>query len=173
MEVIGRTPRLLLRRLVSEDAAAIQPLADNWEVAKQTANLPFPYGGAEAVNFVSHAIAAHRSGREMVLSILRREDNQLIGLAGLVTDVAPMEVGYWLGQPFWGQGYASEALAEVQKYVQTILGRRRLHAVAFGENVASIRVLEKCGFYFLECWHEDVPHRGGTRALHRYQWQAP
>jgi len=172
MELIGRTSRLILRCLTPEDAAQIQPLADNWEVAKQTANLPFPYGKTEAETFAGQAMAAHRSGRELVFAIVRRSDGQLIGLAGLVADVAPMEVGYWLGQPFWGYGYATEALEEIQKYTRTILSGRRLHAVVFGENAASIRVLTKCGFNFLESWDEDLPHRGGMRTLHRYQWQA-
>ncbi|MSP43083.1 MAG: N-acetyltransferase [Alphaproteobacteria bacterium] len=172
MELIGRTSRLILRCLMPEDAAQIQPLADNWEVAKQTANLPFPYGKEDAETFVGQALTAHRSGRELVFAIVRREDERLIGLTGLVADVAPMEVGYWLGQPFWGCGYATEALEEIQKYIRTILSHRRLHAVVFGENAVSIRVLTKCGFDFLESWDEDLPHRGGMRTLHRYQWLA-
>jgi RimJ/RimL family protein N-acetyltransferase len=172
-EVIAHTVRLTLRCLTLGDAAAIQPLADDWEVAKQTANLAFPYGVAEAQAFAAQALAAHKSGRELTFAIIRRQDARLIGLLGLVADVAPMEVGYWLGRPFWGQGYASEALAALQNYVQTQLHHNRLHAVVFKENTASIRVLMKCGFSFLDKSHEEMPHRGGMRSLHMYQWQAP
>ncbi len=170
---IAHTARLTLRRLTLGDAAAIQPLADDWEVAKQTANLAFPYGAAEAQAFIARALAAHRSGRELTFAIVRKQDAGLIGLLGLVADVAPMEVGYWLGRAFWGQGYAAEALAAAQNYVQSQLRHNRLHAVVFAENAASIRVLTKCGFSFLEESREDMPHRGGMRSLHLYQWQAP
>lgn len=172
-EVIGRTPRLVLRRLAYSDAALIQPLADNWEVAKQTANLPYPYSEAEARQFVDRAMAAHQAGKELVFAITRRQDETLIGLIGLVADVAPMEVGYWFGQPYWGQGYASETMGAILDYTRAILCGRRLHAVVFEDNLASIRVLTKSGFEYLEGWREDLPHRGGMRSLLRYQWRAP
>ncbi len=170
-DVIARTPRLILRRLSARDAALIQPLADNWEVAKQTANLPFPYGEVEARNFVDQAMRAHDTGKELVFTIVRRHDAALIGLIGVVTDVAPMEVGYWLGQDYWRKGYASEALQAVLDYSYKILCSRRLDAVVFGENTESIRVLIKCEFVYQERWEEDFPHRGGRRTVLRYQWQ--
>ena len=171
-DVIARTPRLILRRLAASDAALIQPLADNWEVAKQTANLPFPYGEVEARNFVDQALRTHDAGKELVFAIIRRHDAALIGLIGLVTDVAPVEVGYWLGQDYWGQGYASEALQAMLDYSREILCSRRLDAVVFEENTESIRILIKYGFTYQERWEEDIPSRGGRRTVLRYQWQA-
>ncbi|MFP5469321.1 MAG: GNAT family N-acetyltransferase [Alphaproteobacteria bacterium] len=171
-DVIARTPRLILRRLCANDAALIQPLADNWEVAKQTANLPFPYGELEARNFVDQALRAHDAGKELVFAIVRRHDAALIGLIGLVTDVAPIEIGYWLGQDYWGCGYASEALQAIQNYSRETLCSRRIDAVVFDDNAASIRVLIKYGFTYQERWEEDIPSRGGRRTMLRYQWQA-
>lgn len=171
-DVIARTPRLILRRLAASDAALIQPLADNWEVAKQTANLPFPYGEVEARNFVDQALRAHDAGKERVFAIIRRHDAALIGLIGLVTDVAPVEVGYWLGQNYWRQGYASEALQAVLDYSREILCSRRLDAVVFEENSKSICVLIKSGFVYQERLEENFPQRGGRRTVLRYQWQA-
>ncbi len=171
-DVIAQTPRLILRRLKSGDAALIQPLADDWEVAKQTANLPFPYGDKEAQNFVEAALRAAGARMEFVFAIVRRHDAALMGLIGVVADVAPMETGYWLGQDFWGHGYASEALGAVTQYCRETLCCRRLDAVVFEDNAASIRVLNKCGFEHRERREEDVPDRGGLRAILRYQWQA-
>lgn len=171
-DVIAHTPRLILRHLSPGDAALIQPLADNWEVAKQTPNLPFPYGEVEARNFVDQALRAHDAGKELVFAIIRRHDAALIGLIGLVTDVAPVEVGYWLGQDYWGQGYASEALQAMLDYSREILCSRSLDAVVFEENTESIRILIKYGFTYQERWEEDIPSRGGRRTVLRYQWQA-
>ncbi|MDO9461186.1 MAG: GNAT family N-acetyltransferase [Alphaproteobacteria bacterium] len=171
-DVIVHTPRLILRRLCTSDAALIQPLADNWEVSKQTVNLPFPYGKQEARSFVDQALRAHEAGQEFVFAIIRRKDGMLMGLIGLVADVAPMETGYWLGQDYWGHGYASEALRAVLEYSRKTLCSRRLDAIVFEDNAASIRVLSKCGFICQERWEEDFACRGGVRAVLRYQWQA-
>lgn len=171
-DVIAHTPRLILRFLSVSDAALIQPLADNWEVAKQTANLPFPFGEPEARDFAEQALRAHNAGQEFVFAIIRRRDAALVGLIGVVADMAPMETGYWLGQDYWGQGYASEALEAVLEYSSKTLCSRRLDAVVFEDNAASIRVLTKCGFVYQERWEEDFPHRGGVRTVLRYQWQA-
>lgn len=170
--MIARTPRLILRRLAVSDAALIQPLADNLEVAKQTANLPFPYGEVEARNFVDQAMRAHDMGKELVYAIITRRDAALVGLIGLVVDVAPIEVGYWLGQDYWGHGYASEALQAIQNYSRETLCIRRMDAVVFDDNAASIRVLNKCGFQYQDSWEEDLPHRGGKRIIQRHQWRA-
>jgi RimJ/RimL family protein N-acetyltransferase len=171
--VIARTPRLTLRRLHASDAIAIQPLADDWEVAKQTANLPFPYSVTEAHDFIDQALRAGAAGKEFIFAIVRSKGCVLVGLIGLVADVAPMEVGYWLGQDYWGQGYASEGLHAVLNYSRETLCVRRVDAVVFEENAASIRVLSKCGFQYQDRWDEDMPHRGGTRTILRYQWRAP
>jgi RimJ/RimL family protein N-acetyltransferase len=56
------------------------------------------------------------------------------------------EVGYWLGAPYWGQGYCTEALHAVIDYAFTDLDHEALHAGARVTNPASRRVLEKCGF---------------------------
>lgn len=172
LDVIAHTPRLILRRISSSDAALIQPLADNWEIAKQTANLPFPFGVAEAHSFVELAMRAADAGKEHVIAIIRRRDEILVGLIGLVADVAPMEVGYWLGQDYWGHGYASEALQAIIDYSRETLCSRWLDAVVFEENIESIRVLTKCGFHLQEHMQEDFPERGGLRTVLRYQWRA-
>lgn len=171
-EVIARSARLILRRLRADDAALIQPLADNWEVARQIANLPHPYGAAEARNFAGQALRAADEGREFVFAIVRQRDGALVGLIGLVADVAPMEIGYWIGQEYWGRNYASEALSALLDYAREILRSRMLDAVVFEDNAASIRVLIKCGFEFQERKEEMFPHRGGKRTVCWYQWQA-
>lgn len=170
--VIARTPRLILRKLDPGDAALIQPLANNWEVVKQTTHLPFPYGAMEARGFVDTALQAMQHGRETVCAIIRQHDMTLLGLIGLVLDTTPAEVGYWLGQRFWGQGYAGEAVPAVMRYARESLMCRALDAIVFEDNRASAHLLMKCGFRFLEQWEEDIPERGGLRMLCRYQWRA-
>lgn len=56
------------------------------------------------------------------------------------------ELGYWLGEPFWGQGIATEVVAAVVPYAMDRFGLVRLESPVFAWNLASMRVLEKCGF---------------------------
>ncbi len=166
------TRRLNIRRLRDSDAALIQPLANNWEIAKQTADLPFPYTLDDAVRLIEASNVSAKTGKELVFAIVTRESGALIGLAGLVLDCAPIEAGYWIGVPYWGNGYASEALGALRDYAVRRFSCKYLDAVAFDNNIGSIRVLTKCGFCHFEDTKEEFPTRGGARTISHYRWRA-
>ena len=77
-------------------------------------------------------------------------DGQAAGAIGFVlredVDRVSSEVGYWLGEAFWGRGITSEALAAMTQYAIATHGFTRLFAVPFATNTASCRVLEKAGY---------------------------
>jgi RimJ/RimL family protein N-acetyltransferase len=56
------------------------------------------------------------------------------------------EIGYWLGEPFWARGIATEALVAITEYAVTTHGLTRVYAVPFAWNTGSCRVLEKAGY---------------------------
>ena len=89
-------------------------------------------------------------GRRPVLNFAIVVAGAAVGGTGLElgTDVSrrSAEVGYWLGQPFWGRGIATEALRAVTDYAFTTLDICRLEAGVFDWNPASARVLEKAGY---------------------------
>jgi RimJ/RimL family protein N-acetyltransferase len=100
-----------------------------------------------------------RHAREFIRSTLRRvpETNFAIAVGGeavggigfsIRPDVERIsaEVGYWLGEPFWGRGIATDALVAVSEHAIRAHGLRRLFAVPFEWNAASCRVLEKAGY---------------------------
>jgi RimJ/RimL family protein N-acetyltransferase len=81
------------------------------------------------------------------------EDEAVGGIGFTVlTDVERVsaEIGYWLGEPFWGRGIVTEALAAVTRYAIDTCRLTRVYALPFAHNTASCRVLEKAG-YTLEC----------------------
>ena len=169
------TPRLLLRPLRLEDAADIQRMAGEWEVARYTANIPHPYeaGMAEAW------IKSHRDDFEIVFAIVRREDGALVGCIGVEPDAAAREAefGYWIGMPYWGAGYATEALSALVDYAFVTFDVDRARAAAMPDNRASIRVQEKVGLTYVGVKSLPAPARGGAigvqvRALDRQRWQA-
>ena len=166
------TGRLNIRRLRDSDAALIQPLANNWEIARQTAELPFPYTLDDAARLIEASYVSAKTGKELVFAIVTRESDTLIGLMGLVLDCAPIEAGYWIGAPYWGNGYASEALGALRDYAVRRFSCSYLDAVAFDDNLGSIRVLTKCGFRHFEDTQLDFPTRGGARTVSHYRWRA-
>jgi len=140
LAVLG-TARLMLRAPRRSDGKAIVRLVDDRRVAENTARIPHPYHLDDAETFIA---AANRQVGEATLVILR--EGELIGMCGVEPRPDGPEIGYWLGAPFWGQGYATEAVRAVIDHAFGELGHKTLQAGARVSNPASRRVLEKCGF---------------------------
>ncbi len=136
------TKRLALRAPCLEDAKTVAMLANDRRIAENTARIPHPYNVSDAEGFIT---GANKRGGEAVFLITLR-DETVIGACGVAAQDDAQEIGYWLGAPYWGQGYATEALHAVIDYAFTDLGHEALQAGARVTNPASRRVLEKCGF---------------------------
>ena len=159
-----------------EDAPAVQRLAGEWEVARYTARIPHPYPEGAAEQWIRGQIEAD----DGTFAIVRRADGQVIGAIGYEhePDARRAVLGYWIGKPYWGQGYATEALAALVDHAFAQLSADELEGVAVPENRASIRVLEKVGFGYVGVRRDPAPVRGGdigvqVRTLTRARWQAP
>ncbi len=136
-----KTDRLLLRAPRRGDAKAIARLANERRIAVNTARIPHPYGLSDAEQFV--AAVNRRDGEAAFLITL---DGAPIGLCSIDPREDGPEIGYWIGVPYWGQGYATEAARAVIGYAFGTLQYAALQAGARVNNPASRRVLEKCGF---------------------------
>ena len=133
------TERLHLRPFRHADAAEFAHLAGDWAVAAMTSDIPYPFSAAQAVGWL-------RPVRGEVRFAVERE-GRLIGGAGYYRRPSGVaELGFWLGRPWWGQGYATEAARAVVRHG---FGNRRLpgfSSARFSDNAASARVLDKLGF---------------------------
>jgi [ribosomal protein S5]-alanine N-acetyltransferase len=142
-----RTSRLLLRSLEPQDIPALVRLAGAREIAATTLNIPHPYTEDDARNFLAHGDEEFRAGRSAIFAITILTGSELCGAVGLT--IAPMhsraELGYWIGVPYWGRGFATEAASAVLAFGFETLGLHRIHAHHFAGNAASRRVLEKIG----------------------------
>jgi len=141
------TPRLTLRAPALDDAPALGRLVDDPGVAAMTTSIPhpFPEGAAEA--FIVRMEEAD-PGREGVFA-LDATGEGLIGLLGFhPNDAGTLEIGYWLGRPFWGRGYMTEAVNAALAWAGGGWGRRYLLAGHFADNPASGQVLVKAGFLY-------------------------
>jgi RimJ/RimL family protein N-acetyltransferase len=137
------TKRLALRAPHLEDAKTVAALANDRRIAENTARIPHPYRLADAENFIA---GANKKGGDALFLITLR-DGTIAGACGLMqTSHDVPELGYWLAVPYWGQGYATEALHALIDYVFGEFDFTALEAGARVTNPASRRVLEKCGF---------------------------
>lgn len=144
------TPRLLLRGFQLEDAPRVALLAGDFEVARMLSSIPHPYEEELAVEWIQGHPNQLKCQTAIHYAILIRENNLLIGAIGLQFDWPNQsaELGYWIGKPYWNQGYATEAARAVLKYAFRELGLNRVEARHMTKNPASGRVMQKIGMTY-------------------------
>lgn len=143
------TPRLTLRPMIVGDAPELHRLVNDVEIARNTAMIPHPYPEGLAEEWIAAHQERFEKNIEIVFGIERREDRALVGVIGVLPEPHDMaEFGYWIGQEYWNNGYATEAAAAVIEYAFRTLGVNRVEAIHFTRNPASGRVMEKCGMRY-------------------------
>ena len=140
------TPRLVLRPPEYSDAPAFARHLCDYEVAKNLASVPHPYGLADAQDFVSRVSAGRARGESFAFTILFKEDGAVLGCCGLDLRKGIFDLGYWIGRPYWGMGIATEAARRLISFAFNGLKADRLSAGWFTDNPVSGRVLSKLGF---------------------------
>lgn len=162
-----RTRRLRLRPLTPEDGPRIAAFAGDWDVARMTARVPHPYPAATANHWIDDLAPG-----EVVHGIEYK--GELIGLCGyLPGGDGSAEIGYWIGKPWWGQGFATEAARALVNHCFGRARLRRLTCCHFVDNPASARVIAKLGFELVgpcRAWCEA--RRAEVEAL-RYERRRP
>jgi [ribosomal protein S5]-alanine N-acetyltransferase len=146
------TARLILRPFILADAPEVQRLAGAREVASTTANIPHPYPDGLAEEWIGSHQAKFDAG-ELVNFAITLRDGTLMGAIGLVINKTHRraEMGYWLGVPYWNQGYTTEAAQAVLGYGFEKLGLNRIFARYLTRNPASGRVMHKMGMTYEGC----------------------
>lgn len=142
-----RTKRLVLRELTLEDAPAFSKLAGDYDIAKMTGSIPHPFPLYSAEFKIMYMRRQKQRGLAYPYAITR-DGGELIGVMDLFrsTPDAALEIGYWIGKPYWGQGLSTEAARAIIQEAKDRLGVQALMAGVFADNPASLRVLEKLGF---------------------------
>jgi RimJ/RimL family protein N-acetyltransferase len=136
-----RTARLTLKAPARADLDELVVLANNSRVAENLARLPHPYGLEDGLFFIED-FAQRPTQRPYAI----HTEGHFIGVTGLtLEDGKPPELGYWIGEPFWGKGYATEAARGLLDALRQT-GTRQLFARALAGNTGSRAVLRKLGF---------------------------
>lgn len=144
IELVGE--RCVVRGARAADASSIARHANNRKVWQNLRDMfPHPYAHSDAEAWI-----ARHAGESPAVSFVIDVDGEAIGSIGLRigADIerCGAELGYWLGEPFWGRGIASDAIMLTSAYGFEALGLLRIFAVPFAGNAPSQRVLEKAGF---------------------------
>jgi [ribosomal protein S5]-alanine N-acetyltransferase len=155
MRDIITSDRLTLRPFTMADAARVCTLIGDFDVSKMLSRVAHPYTLEDAHSWLSMHPANRASGTDFPFAI-STQDSGVIGAIGLhsgrsiVNDVQDaFELGYWLGKPYWGLGYATEAGRALLAAFDSDLGPRPLISRHFTENPQSGHVLKKLGFHYV------------------------
>ena len=141
-----KTERLLLRSFHPDDANEVQVLAGNVNVSRTTLNIPYPYKLEMAEEWIRSHQANFDARASVTYAIVKLDSNQLLGTIGLVSiDGAEGELGYWIGEPYWGMGYCTEAARELIRFSFKDMGLDRIVAEHLTSNPASGKVMMKAG----------------------------
>ena len=163
------TNRLILRPWLASDATALYVLASDPHVGP-SAGWPPHTSVKHSADVISSVLSAPET-----YAVVLRERGELIGCAGFNAGEAAnmplleheLELGYWIGKPYWGQGYATEAACALIDHGCADLGLSAIHASYYDGNAGSRAVLEKLGFGFVRT-EREVPCKllDGTRTVH-------
>lgn len=142
------TKSLVLRQLKETDAVALSKYGSNFDIARMTGSFPHPFPLISAEFKIMYLKSLQERGLAYPYAVTEKGSDEMIGIMDLFRKdlESPLEIGYWIAEPFWGKGYACEAGDAVMKATSDVLGPLTFKAGVFSDNPGSIRVLEKLGF---------------------------
>jgi ribosomal-protein-alanine N-acetyltransferase len=138
------TERLLLRQKKDSDVPEIVKLAGDPSISDTTLSIPYPYYKKDAVYWINNSNKGFRNNSGYDFGIELKETGRFIGGIGLIIkSFDKAEAGFWIGKPYWNNGYCSEALQEIIKFGFDVLKLNKIFGHHFKENGASGKVMLK------------------------------
>lgn len=141
------TTRLILRLFQKSDAEAVTRLCNNYNIYKNTLYLPYPYTIGCAYAWMESHEQNYNSDKAFEFAITDKESGELYGAIALSNNKSFRngEIAYWVGEEYWGRGYATEASKAMLDFAFNIKGYHKVFARYFGSNPASGKVMQKLG----------------------------
>lgn len=152
------------------DASAIRELAGDKRIAEGTF-IPHPYKDPMALEYIRDCNTGWEEGNGISFAITLRNGKKLVGsisLKDINKEHRRAEMGYWVGVPWWGNGYATEAAREVIDFGFRDLNLNKISAGHFHTNPASGRIMQKTGMKKEGVKREHILHFGKYRDLTWY-----
>lgn len=141
------TERLFLTELKLIDIPEIVKYASNKNISDFTLNLPFPYFEKDAIYWINLANQGFKNGTNIIFGIRLKPSNEFIGGIGLTIEQKfnRAEIGYWVAEPFWRKGFATEATKSIIKFGFENLDLNKFTSSHLAKNPASGKVMKKSG----------------------------
>ena len=156
------TERLLLRQFQKSDAETVTKLCNNYKIYKNTLYLPFPYTSADALAWMENHVENFNANKSYEFAITDSVSGELYGAIALSNNQKfnNGEIAYWIGEAFWGNGYATEASRAILQFAFEKKKYHKVFARYFESNPASGRVLQKLhmnkeGLFVDHVWKEN------------------
>ncbi len=142
-----RTERLVLNQPKWNDVPVIVSHADNIKIVENTRTMPHPYHEEDAISWIQMVNQGFQDKDRYIFAVRLNLDDSFIGGIGLTLDVQNnrAELGYWIAEPFWNLGFATEAVEAILKFGFETLGLNKIIAVYLTTNSASGKVMVKNG----------------------------
>jgi RimJ/RimL family protein N-acetyltransferase len=169
MPPVLASPRLTLRPLHPADAGPIGLWCGQYRVASMLARVPHPYPPGAAEAFIDRARSGAGGEQVWALDGTPSGAADFLGVVSLraTGDLAVRTLGYWVGPPAWGLGYATEAVATVLDAAFADPAIAAIETTVYTDNAASARVLEKMGFLVTGNGEKYCPARETVVPEHR------
>lgn len=175
-----QTDRLTLRPFGLADVDIVQHLAGDRAIADTTLNVPHPYEDGMAEQWIESLEPGFDAGTSAAFAVIHTDTDDLVGAVSLKfdRDANTAEVGYWIGRPYWRNGYATEATIAMLEYGFDVANVDKISAGHFARNPASGRVMAKAGMNYEGTQLEAVEKWGQPEDLVWYfatrkDWQRP
>ncbi len=138
------TNTLILRKIKPGDLTSLLTYCNNPKISDQILNIPYPYSEEDAIFRMNFIYEGFKKKERYVFAITFCENDELIGEIGLHLDKTNdnAQLGYWVGEPFWGRKVATEATHAILKFGFEQLGLHKIYATHFRDNSASAKVMQ-------------------------------
>ncbi len=139
---------ITLEEITSNHRESFVKLLNNENVTKWLLVIPFPYTVKDAEDFIQRCAEYRNTGQDYLFAI--ENDGVHIGGIGIHLKGSHHkgELGYWLGEQYWHKGYMTQAISKMSDFAFNKLNLKRLYAGIFENNIASEKLLLKCGFEY-------------------------
>lgn len=140
------TDRLIIQRLRYEDAEEMFYVYASKPEATKYVSWPTHQSVQDTRRFLDYAVKSWKEGTEYTFSIRLKQTGLLIGSIGIIDDTGKISFGYVFGPNHWSKGYATETCEILMQKLKAINNVYRIWTLVDVENIASTKVLKKCGF---------------------------
>ena len=152
-----KSKRFILRPIRRGDEGFLKKNINSKAIYRNTLRIPYPYTLKDAREWIARNLKEGKKKKPSSINFVIDINNEAAGGVGLDhIEEYKAEIGYWLGEKYWGRGIMTEAVKLVTRFGFAKLKLKRIYAYVFPWNKASMKVLKKAGYRFEGVLKKDI-----------------